>query len=450
MKRAAEGATVEVRDKLLDEYCAATPNSRAAFERARQSMPGGAKGAYFYAPYPITMARGEGCILYDVDGRRYVDFVNHHTAQILGHAHPRVTAAVQHQLAQGIVLGAPTGVESVLAEEICSRVHSVERIRFCNSGTEATLHAVRLARGHSQRPMIAKFEGGYHGSHDAVEISVAPTLEAAGPADAPHAVPAVRGISAHAAEETLVLPYHNEAAVERLLTEHRHELACVMLDPKAGIMPLRPDFVHFVRDITHDYGVLLIFDEIVGFRLARGGMQGLFGIKPDLSTYGKLIGGGFPVGAFGGRADLMDLLDATQGATGFFQSGTFSAHPVAMAAGLATLHELTPDAFDQLDQLGERLRNGLNELFSHKDVAAQAVGTGSLFSIYFTDRAIVDYRSMATNDRVMANRLFLALLMEGYALNPGLIMNSISLPMEIDQVDGLIAATATALDRVAM
>jgi glutamate-1-semialdehyde 2,1-aminomutase len=193
-------AIVREKDAVLDAYRAATPKSNEAFERARCTMPGGAKGAYFYTPYPLTMQRGEGCYLYDVDERQYLDFANHHTAQILGHSHPSVIAAVQAQLAQGIVLGAPTGSETALAEEICRRVASVERIRFCNSGTEATLHAVRLARGFSQRPNIAKFEGGYHGSHDAVEISVAPSLELAGPADAPNAVPGVRGISIHAAE----------------------------------------------------------------------------------------------------------------------------------------------------------------------------------------------------------------------------------------------------------
>jgi glutamate-1-semialdehyde 2,1-aminomutase len=445
MNGATAGTTVQTHDGVLDAYRAATPNSRNEFERARKTMPGGAKGAYFYAPYPVTMARGEGCHLWDVDGRHYVDFANHHTAQILGHCHPSVTAAVQARLTQGIVLGAPTGIESELAEEICGRVPSVERIRFCNSGTEATLHAVRLARGYRQRPMIAKFEGGYHGSHDAVEISVAPSLDLAGPADAPNAVPGVRGISAHAAEETLLLPYHNEAAVEKLITAHCDELACVMLDPKAGIMPLRPDFVRFVCNIAQEHGILLIFDEIVGFRLELGGMQALFGITPDLSTFGKIIGGGFPVGAFGGRADLMDLLDSSKGATGFFQSGTFSAHPVAMAAGLATLRELTPAAFTHLNQLGEHIRAGLNELFQRKRIAAQVVGTGSLFSLYFTPELLLNYRSMASNNRSLAHRVFLALLNEGYALNPGLIMNSISLAMGIEHIEGLISATERAI-----
>ena len=285
-----------VKDSIIsleERFRVRNPRSLEHFERGQQVMPGGAKGAYFHKPYPLTMAHGEGCYLYDVDGTRYVDFANHHTAQILGHNHPAVIEAVQEQLKRGIALGAPVGVEAELAEEMCGRVASVERIRFCNSGTEATLHAIRLARGFSGRHKIAKFEGGYHGSHDVVEVSVSPALEEAGPEATPNAVPTAGGISPNATKEVVVLPYNDEAAVEQLITQHRHELACVIFDPKAGILPLRKAFVQFVGELTQQNGVLLIFDEIVGFRVGTGGLQAHYGITPDLTVYGKIVGGGF-------------------------------------------------------------------------------------------------------------------------------------------------------------
>ena len=353
-------------DDLEQRYRAATPTSRLRFEAARASTAGAVKGAYFHSPWPLSMARGEGCTVVDVDGNRYVDFQNHHTAQILGHGNAAVRAAVEEQLERGAVLGAPAGAETELAAEMCRRVASVERIRFTNSGTEATLHAVRLLRGVSGRPRVAKFEGGYHGSHDAVEISVSPPLEKAGPASAPVAVPGTGGISPGAVAEALILPYDDEAAVEALLKTHRHEVGCVLLDPKAGILPQRPAFVRFVREITRDLDMLLMFDEIVGFRMGMGGLQAHYGIDPDVTTFGKLVGGGFPVGAFGGRADLMERFDNTGEPTGFSQSGTFSGHPVTAAAGLATLRQLTPGAFAHLNDLGQRLQSGLREVFERR------------------------------------------------------------------------------------
>jgi glutamate-1-semialdehyde 2,1-aminomutase len=421
-------------------FRAGSPRSQEEFERGRAVMPGVAKGAYFYGPYPLAMERGEGCYLFDLDERRFVDFAGHHTAQILGHGNPAVLKAVTAQLQRGIAMGAPVGIERELAAEICARVASVERVRFCNSGTEATLHAIRLARGFARKPKVAKFEGAYHGSHDAVEISVAPPLDLAGPSDAPNSVPGAGGMYPGAADDCIVLPYNDEAAVERLIAAHAHELACVIFEPKAGIFTQRPEFVRFLREVTERYGVLLIMDEIVAFRLGYGGAQELYGIQPDLTTFGKIIGGGFPVGAFGGRADLMDLLDNTRGSTGFYQSGTFSAHPVTMAAGLAMLRQLTPEAFAYLNLLGDRLRAGLTALFARKNIPAQIVGIGSLFSIHFTREPVVDYRSAARADKAMARRLFLALMDKGYYMSQGVSMCAISLPMQNDHIDGLVEA----------
>ena len=433
---------------IEDSYRAGSPKSRAYFERCSMTMPGGAKGAYFYAPYPLTMERGEGCYLFDLDGRQFVDFACHHTAQILGHNHPAVIQAIEKQMKQGVALGAHAGVEAEIAETLCHRVKSLERIRFCNSGTEATLHAIRLARGFSGRPKIAKFEGGYHGSHDAVEVSVAPPLDKAGPATAPVSVSGAGGASAHATEEVVILPYHDEDSVKRLLNKNRDELACVIFDPKAGVMTLNKDFVQFVREITKELDILLIFDEIVGFRTSWGGLQEVYELSPDLTTFGKLVGGGFPVGAFGGRADIMSLLDNTLGPTGFFQSGTFSAHPLAMVAGLATLEQLTPEAFKRLNRLGERLYTGLRNLFRDRGVDAQVVGLGTVFSIYFTDKEAVNYRNMATADAEITHSVFLSLLQQGYILSPNISMNSLSLALNESHVDGLIEAMGRAMNGV--
>ena len=440
-------ATQNVTLSLEERYRARSPQSQERFERVRKVAPGGAKGAYFHQPYPLTMERGEGCYLYDVDGRRFVDFANHHTAQVLGHNHPAVVEAVQKQMVRGIVLGAPVGIETELCEEMCRRVDSVESIRFCNSGTEATLHAIRLARGFSGRPKIAKFEGGYHGSHDVVEVSVSPSLEEAGPENAPNPVATAGGMSPNAVKEVVVLPYNDEAAVEQLVSQHRNELACVIFDTKAGILSLRGEFVQAVQEIARKNSVLLILDEIVGFRVGIGGLQAHYGISPDLTTYGKVVGGGFPVGAFGGRADIMDMLDNTRGSTGFFQSGTFSAHPITMAAGLATLRQLTPAAFAHLNGLGDWLRTGLNDLFTRNNIAAQAVNTGSVFSIHFTNEDVVNYRRLARTDKAMAHRVFLGLLEQGYFMSHGLGMNGLSLPTDTSHVDRLIDAVGKAVEQ---
>ena len=375
--------------ELEERFRAGSPKSAAYFQRGREPMAGPAKGAFYYPPYPLVMARGEGCYLEDVEGRRYVDCANHHTTQLIGHNHPAIVKALTDQIARGIALGAPAGVEVETSEELCGRVQTLDRVRYVNSGTEATLHAVRLARGFTGRPMIAKFEGGYHGTHDAVEISVAPPLDKAGPADAPNSVPSGGGMGPYAGQDVVILPYNDEAAVEKILTRHHEELACVIYDPKAGIMPQRREFARFMREVTRKLGLLLIFDEIVGFRLGTGGLQEYYGIDPDLTTFGKVVGGGLPAGAFGGRGDIMDLFDPTRDPPGFFQSGSFSASPLTMVAGLAMLKQLTPEAFVHINALGERLRQGLERLFAAEKVEASAVVLGSLFSIYFINKSNV-------------------------------------------------------------
>ncbi|MBS10540.1 MAG: hypothetical protein CME19_02910 [Gemmatimonadetes bacterium] len=434
------------RDTIEAIYRDRTPTSRQLFEEGRSVNAGAAKGAYFHAPYPLTLRRAEGCELEDVDGNTYADFSNHHTSQVLGHNHPAILDAIQQQINDGIAMGSATGIETRMARLMCERVESLERVRFVNSGTEATLHAIRLARCISGKPKVAKFEGAYHGSHDAVEISVAPPLDDVGEASDPIAVPTAGGMAPDVHEQTIILPYHDLESVERILTRHKDELACVMLDPKAGIIPIQPEFMRRIREVTRDLGILLVFDEIVAFRQSAGGLQGNVRFDPDLTCFGKIIGGGFPVGAYGGRADIMDLVDNTEGAASVFQSGTHSGHAVAMAAGIATLETLTDDAYAHLNGLGQRLKRGLDTMCADKGIVAQTVVTGSVFGIHFGIDKLENYRDFARADKALAQSMFLSLLNQGYFLAQGLSMCAISLPTGESHIDSLIAAISTAYD----
>ncbi len=435
-------------EAVSERYSAAHPRSRALFERVRKVMPGGVKGAYYHPPFPLSLERGEGQFVWDADGHRYLDLANHHTAQVLGHNHPAVMAAIASQVKRGVALGASMGNEVEMAEEMCRRVASLDSIRFCNSGTEATLHAVRLAREFSGRPKIAKFEGGYHGNHDGVEISVAPPLDRAGPAEAPVAVPGAGGMAPNAADAVVILPYDDEDAVERIVAAHAGELACIMLDPKAGVMPQRPEFARAVEATARRHGLILLCDEIVGFRVGTGGIQEQFGIRPDLSTFGKIVGGGFPVGAFGGRRDIMDLTDNSAGPAPVFQSGTHSGHALVMAAGRATLDQLTPEAFAHVNGLTARLCSGVEEELERAGIPGRAVRNGSVFSIYFSAEQPRSYRSLSRCDKELNNPMFLSLLNQGYFLCHPLGMNAVSLPTQAADVDGFVEAFGRALAEV--
>ena len=435
-------------DAISARYSEAHPLSQAHFGRDREVMPGGVKGAYYHAPYPLTMARGDGCYLWDVDGHRYVDFANHHTSQVLGHNHEAVTEAIATQLQRGIALGAAMGNEVELAEEMCSRVKSLERVRFCNSGTEATLHAIRLARGFTGRPKIAKFEGGYHGSHDAVEISVAPALDKAGPSEAPHAVPQVRGMAPHAIDEVLILPYDDESAVDRLVSTHREELACIILDPKAGVLPQRAEFMRSVAETARRCNVPLILDEIVGFRVGTGGIQEHFGITPDLTTFGKIIGGGLPVGAFGGKREFMELV-APCGPV--YQAGTLSGNPIAMASGLATLQVLRDsNPYAQLEQATTRLVAGLKQAASDAGLPHTVAQVGSMFTLFFNSEPVTDYDVSARNDTERFAAYFRGMLEQGIYLPCSQFeANFVSTAHSDDDIDQAIAAAGAVLGGMA-
>ena len=433
-------------ESLVEEYRRRTPKSRAQWERGVPVMPGGViKGAYWSPPYPHYVAKAEGCHVWDIDGNRYVDFGNHHSAMMLGHSHPDVIAAVQREVERGLGLGGPTELEAEIAEEITSRFPSIDKVRFCNSGTEASLHATRLVRAKTGRPKIAKFEGGYHGSHDALEVSAAPPLDRAGPADSPSAVAAWEGMSRSAEEDAVILPYSDRESVELILREQKDEIAGVFYDAKPSSWEVSEDFTRFIRDITSELGIPMVMDEVVSFRSGPGGAQGLAGVEPDVTIFGKAFGGGFPIGAIGGKDEYMEMLDNTGEPTGLSQSGTFSGNSFTLAAGLATIRGLTPEVYAHVDRLRGRLHEGLVDVFDRAGVPSRVVSAGAGLHFYMTDRPITDYRSATTlPDHDLAGRIDLALFLKGYSMSGGIGV-TISAPVQDEHIDGFLSAMAEVL-----
>jgi len=432
-------------DRELNEYLAKTGRSRALHEEALAVMPGGnSRTTTFFDPYPFYIQRGHGAHVWDADGVDRLDFNGNYTSLILGHAPPDVVKAAQEAAALGISFPGPTEHEIRLAEMLVRRLPSVEVVRFTNSGTEATMNAVRAARAFTGRPRIAKFEGAYHGTHDAVLVSVAPDPKAAGSRRRPKPVPASAGVPPAVLKQTVVLPWNDPEACEEILTREAPSLACLLVDPLLGIggvLPPAEGFLQRLREVTERHGIVLIFDEVISFRIAWGGAQERFGIRPDLTTLGKIIGGGLAVGAFGGRADIMAAYDPRRGAARISHGGTFNANPVTMAAGVATLNALTPEAYARLDALGDRLRGGVSRLLQATRRKGQVTGIGSLFCLHWTTGPLTDYRSSRPRDPEAPSRVFMGLLNEGILLTQrGL--GACSLAMGDEDVDRFVNALA--------
>jgi glutamate-1-semialdehyde 2,1-aminomutase len=354
---------------------------------------------------PFFTQRARGSRLIDVDGNEYIDYVCSWGPMILGHAHPKVVRAVQDAARDGTSFGTPNPREVRLAQLVCEAFPSIQKVRFVNSGTEATMSAIRLARGFTRRDKILKFEGCYHGHADSLLVK-------AGSGGATFDVPDSAGVPADFARNTLTLPLNDCDALERIAWR---EIACAIIEPipaNMGLIPLRPEFLQKLRKLSEENTVLLIFDEVIsGFRVAKGGAQELYGIQSDLTTLGKIIGGGLPVGAFGGRAEIMDML-APNGPV--YQAGTLSGNPLAMAAGIATLEELFQQGvYKKLEQHSAALCDELKKL-----VKARHVRIGSLFCAFFTDREVVDYASAKTSNTKRYAQWFHAMLERGVYFAP--------------------------------
>ena len=405
-------------------------------------MPGGTtRTTTYFDPYPLYITRGEGCRIWDADGIERIDMLGNYTAMILGHAHPKVVEAIRKQAALGTGFAAANPVEVQLAELLCERVPSLEAVRFCNSGTEATMFAMRLARAFTGRAKIARIEGGYHGTHDYAEVSTHPDVDRAGPPDAPTAQADSIGTPGWALEQTVVLPFNNPDAAEAIIRREAGGLAAVILEPiigAGGVIAATPDYLERLRSVTAELSILLIFDEVISLRVAHGGAQELYGVMPDLTTLGKIIGGGLPVAAFGGRADVMELLDPRR-QPNLAQGGTYNGNPLGMAAGLAAMTELTPDVYVDLNRKGARVCEQLTEVLATHGVRAQVNGVGSLFAIHFTDKPVVDYRTKASSDQKVTHEFFLGLVNHGVLMAPR-AMGSLSTPMEEGDLDRFIDA----------
>jgi glutamate-1-semialdehyde 2,1-aminomutase len=362
---------------------------------------------------PLVLERGRGSHVWDADGREFIDYLMAFGPLILGHAHPAVVEAVREALAQGTAFGATTALEVELARLISDALPSVEMVRFVNSGTEATMSAVRLARAYTGRAKVVKFEGCYHGHADGL-------LARAGSGLATLALPDSPGVPPSYAQETLVLPYNDLEAVERAFQAHGEGIAAIIVEPVAanmGVVPPEPGFLEGLRRLTRAYGSLLIFDEVVtGFRLCYGGAQTLYGVEPDITCLGKVIGGGLPVGAYGGRREIMSMV-APEGPV--YQAGTLAGNPLAMAAGIATLRLLQQeDPYDRLEALASRLEEGLREAIAEAEAPAIVQRVGSMLTIFFTSVPVRDYASARSCDTHRFARFFARMLEQGFLIPP--------------------------------
>ena len=442
-------STQEKLQREIDQYVASTPVSRRKQAEAEDYLPGGSsRGTAYFGPHPHFIERGQGHYIHDADGNRLLDFMINATSLILGHAHPDVTRAIQEQAARGTAFTGPTDPQVRLAKILTERVPSLDLVRFTNSGTEGTMMAIRAARAFTGREKIAKFEGGYHGAHEYVSVSVRPPLEKLDPSG-PTPIPEHPGLPQSILDQVIVLPYNDLDWCERVLRENAREVSCLIMEPVVssfGYLPGDIEFLRGIRELTTELGIVLIYDEVQSFRIAPGGAQETLGVIPDMTAFGKIIGGGTPVGAFGGKAELMEMFDPTKGAQ-IAHAGTFNANPVTMAAGEVVMNHLTPDVYERMNALGGELRAKLRAVFDEFEVPAQVTGIGSLFGIHFTSEEITDYRSVVRGNQMMRAAMFTGLLNEGVLLQGAAAgaMNSLTTGSEIDT---LVDATRRVVERV--
>ncbi len=423
-----------------------TARSSELFEQAKQLLPGGvdspvrAFGAVGGTPRFITSA--SGATVTDADDNRYIDYVCSWGPLIAGHAHPEVVAAVQQAAARGTSYGAPTEAENELAQLVVERFPSIERVRFVSSGTEAAMSAVRLARAATGRDLIVKFDGCYHGHADSMLVAAGSGVMTFGQPDSP-------GVPADLAKLTISIPFNDIAAVEQVFEANAGKIAAVLVEPVAGnmgVIPPSDGYLDALRRITRDAGALLVFDEVItGCRVARGGAQERFGVQPDLTILGKIIGGGLPVAAYGGGTELMEQLSPTGNV---YQAGTLSGNPLAMAAGIATLKLLdAPGVYDQLEQAGKRLGESLADAAEAAGVAVQVQSVGSMMTMFFSDATATDYTSARRADTARYARYFHHMLDQGFAFAPSQFECGFVSTAHTDaDIDATVAAARVAFD----
>jgi glutamate-1-semialdehyde 2,1-aminomutase len=439
----------KTKQDILERYLARTPLSKELNEKAAKYIPGGdTRGLSFYRPYPFYALEGKGCYLHDADGNRYLDLINNMTSLIHGHAHPHVMQAIHQQVDKGICHGVPVEAQAKLAGHICRRVPSVSTLRFTNSGSEATLFGMRAARAFTGKDAILKMDGGYHGNHDFVQVNPMPDIQAQG-LPRPQRT---KGVPACVQQDLFVVPFNDLEAAEQVLKAHHDRIAAIIMEPMLGAgggLPPREGYLKGMAELADRYGVLLIFDEIISFRVHEGGLQTFAGVKPDLTAFGKIIGGGFPVGAFGGRKEIMDLFDPLR-PDGISHSGTFSGNAVTMAAGAANLEIYSQQEVDRIGRLGDRLAAGLNQIFEKVGIPGQTRGLGSLIGIAFTDKPLATSRDVVL---ALAKTGELLQFLHLELLNRGVLIMSrgmfvVSTPMTEKEIDQAVRIFGEALEVV--
>jgi glutamate-1-semialdehyde 2,1-aminomutase len=422
-------------------YNLTTAKSRELIERLSRSIPGGnTRSLAYFPPYPLAISHGSGCRVWDVDGNEFVDLLNNYTATVHGHAVPAINEAMSKQAALGTVFPAPAEAQAELAERIVDRVASVEKVRFANSGTEAVMMAVRAARAFTGREKIIKAEGGYHGMWEQVPVSRPQDTLSERRTATPEGVAAL----------VRMVDYNDVAGLEAAMEEDGEDIAAIILEPVTGtgVLTGTPEYFAAARRLAYEHGALLICDEVITLRLAVGGYQEVLGVRPDLTTMGKIIGGGLPVGAFGGREEVMSVFDPRL-PDHLHHSGTFNGNLMTMAAGCVALDLLTRDKIERLNVLGERLANGLREIFSQtKELRAAVLNCGSLVHVNFeTEGEVRNYSDLNLDSPVMA-AFHLAALDEGVYFAPRCFMNT-STAMDEQVIDDVLEACSRARARVA-
>lgn len=434
---------------------AATSRSAALYERALRVLPGGvSRNTVLRDPHPLYADHAAGCRVTDVDGVERIDFANNMASLIHGHACPGIVRAVTAQLARGTAFTMATEVEVRYAEHLCGRAPSFEKIRFVNSGTEALMVALKAARAFTGRPKLAKVEGAYHGAYDYVEISQESDPSTWGDVDRPRRVPLVHGTPESAMQEVVIIPFNDPERAIAILDGHAADLACVVLDlmpHRVGVVPADPGFVRAIRDWTHRHGALLVLDEVITFRTEVGGLQSRFDVRPDLTALGKMIGGGFPVGAVAGRAEVMDVMNPRRaGRLLFPHSGTFSANPITLTAGLAAMETFDAPAVARLNALADRAMNGIERAIRDSGIAACVTGTGSMFRVHMKSTPPRNYReAFPTPDEKRRTTLLLDHLFASGIMMINSCSATLSTPMTESEIDALVAAMASGFERIA-
>jgi glutamate-1-semialdehyde 2,1-aminomutase len=411
----------------IAEYKAKTRKSAEWFEKASKHLPGGVTGnVKFYPPYPVYLKKAKGSHVWDLDGNEYIDYMLCFGPLILGHGHPRVMDSVRKQLeSDGTpIFGAPHELEAKMAERLKSIFPFTDSVRFTNSGLEATMHSLRVARGAKKKKRIAKFEGAYHGCYDEVLVSLTPPEDLAGPESEPATVCGSFGTPEGVLKNVQVINYNDIENTDRILRAHKDELAALIMEPvQRGFVVPDIEFLKAVRETTEELGIILIFDEVMsGFRMEKlGGACTQYGVEPDMICLGKIIGGGFPCGAFMGKREIMDVVNpaTTPKDKRVFHGGTFNGHPTVLTAGMTTLDILAEEGtYPYLNRISDKLRDGLNDLFSRQRYEAKAVGPGSTFNIVFTNGQISDYRDASHCDAKSRQKLDFGMMARGMHFHP--------------------------------